>query len=213
MSSFIKIPLILSLVTMLTAGLLMLSADLTRDRIEQQKTELLLKSLEDLIPNQLHDNNLVESVIEIYEPEVLGHRKPQTAYLGMQNNQLSVVAIPVTARDGYSGDIDIMVGIKSNGEITTVKIIEQHETPGLGDLVIASKSDWLKQFPQKSFQYPTKKNWLVKRDGGEFDQITGATITPRAIVKAIKQALDYYQTHQAKFQIKDVLIIKAEKTS
>ena len=213
MSNFIKIPLILSLVTMLTAGLLMLSETLTHDRIEQQKTELLLKSLEDLIPIQLHDNNLVESVIEIYEPELLGHRKPQTVYLGLQNNQLSVVAIPVTARDGYSGDIDIMVGIKANGEITTVKIIEQHETPGLGDLVIATRSDWLKQFPQKSLSNPQPNRWNVKRDGGEFDQITGATITPRAIVKAIKQALDYYQTHQAEFQIKDVSNIKVEKTS
>lgn len=200
MSNFIKIPLILSLVTLLTSGLLMLSEELTHEKIAEQKKILLLNSLKQLIPNDLHNNDLIESTIELYQPELLGHRQNSVAYIGKLNHKLSVVAIPVTSRTGYSGDIDLMVGIKANGEITAVKILEQHETPGLGDIIEESKSDWLQQFPQKSLNNPHEKNWLVKRDGGEFDQITGATITPRAVVEAIKKALGYFKNHRQEFE-------------
>lgn len=200
MSNFIKVPLILTLATFFTAGLLMVSEELTHERIELQKKELLLKSLQQLIPDSMHDNDLTQSTMELNEPLLLGHRNPQHAYIGTLNDQLSVVAIPVTARDGYSGDIDLMVGLTEDGQITTVKIIEQHETPGLGDLVQSNKSDWLMQFPGKSLNSPAEKNWLVKRDGGEYDQITGATITPRAIVKAIKNAMLYFKDNKHTFK-------------
>jgi electron transport complex protein RnfG len=114
-------------------------------------------------------------------------------YIGTLQGEISVVAIPVTARNGYSGDIDIMVGIKTDGSITVVKILEQHETPGLGDLIEPYKSDWIQQFPMQSLNKTDEKDWLVKRDGGQFDQITGATISPRAVTKAIKEALIYYK--------------------
>lgn len=201
MSNFIKIPLILSLVTFLTAGLLMLSEELTHERIEMQKKELLLRSLEQLIPDKMHDNDLTQSTVELNEARSLGHRKPQLAYVGTLAGRVSVVAIPVTARDGYSGDIDIMVGIKSDGSITSVKIIEQHETPGLGDLVEPNKSDWIQQFADQSLNKTPEKQWLVQRDGGLFDQITGATITPRAIVKAVKKALVYFKDNKQLFEL------------
>ncbi len=193
MSNYIKIPLILALVTFFTSGLLMFSENATREKIAEQKKILLLESLKDLIPEALHDNDLTQNAIDLYKPELLGHRKPQKLYLGTFNGKLTIIAVPVTARNGYSGDIDLMVGIKNNGEITAVKILEQHETPGLGDLIQANKSDWLKQFPTLSLKEIGEKNWKVKRDGGQFDQITGATITPRAVVAAIKQALLFHQ--------------------
>ena len=196
MNRFIKIPLILGLVTFLASGLLILSELATHERIEEQKKILLLKSLESLIPNQLHDNDLTQSTIELFEAEVLGHRKSTLAYVGIKNNSISAIALPVTSRTGYSGDIELMVGIKFNGQITTVKILEQHETPGLGDLVLENKSDWIQQFPNSSLESTGDKNWAVKKDGGSFDQITGATITPRAIVAAIKKALRYHQTNK-----------------
>jgi len=202
MSNFIKIPLILAFVTMLTSGLLMLSEELTHEKIAEQKRILLLNGLKQLIPDKLHDNDLIQSTLELNQPELLGHRQSQLAYIGKLKGNLSVVAIPVTSRTGYSGDIDIMVGIKANGEVTTVKILEQHETPGLGDIIEAHKSDWLLQFPHKSLNNPIKSNWLVKRDGGKFDQITGATITPRAVVNAVKQALEYFKYHRHEFDIK-----------
>jgi electron transport complex protein RnfG len=195
MNNFIKLPLILSVVTFLSSGLLMLSESATHEKIAEQKKMLLLASLKQLIPNELHDNDLTSNSIVVEEELLLGHRAPQTIYVGTLKGQTTVVALPVTARNGYSGDIDLLVGIKANGEITTVKILEQHETPGLGDLIQANKSDWIQQFPNQSFVKTDAPLWKVKRDGGTFDQITGATISPRAVTLAIKQALLYHQSH------------------
>ena len=173
----------------------MLSESATHEKIAEQKKLLLLDSLKQLIPSDLHDNDLTSNSIVVKEESLLGHREPQTIYVGTLKGQTTVVALPVTARNGYSGDIDLLVGIKANGEITTVKILEQHETPGLGDLIQANKSDWIQQFPKQSFAKTDSKLWKVKRDGGVFDQITGATISPRAVTLAIKQALLYHQSH------------------
>lgn len=193
MNKSIKIPLVLAIVTFFASGLLMLSEYLTHDKIAEQKKMMLLQSLQQLIPEDLHDNDLTQSKQLIFEPKLLGHRKQQTLYIGKKGDKTTVFAIPVTTRNGYSGDIDLMVGIKTDGTITAVKILEQHETPGLGDLIEPNKSDWLMQFLHKSINNPNIKKWKVKRDGGQFDQITGATITPRAVVSAIKQALLYQQ--------------------
>lgn len=196
MNRFIKIPLILGLVTFLASGLLILSELATHDKIEEQKKALLLKSLESLIPQELHNNDLTQSTIELFETDTLGHRKSTLAYVGLKDNKVSAIALPVTSRTGYSGDIELMVGIKINGQITYVKILEQHETPGLGDLVLENKSNWIQQFPDTSLETTGEENWDVKKDGGSFDQITGATITPRAIVAAIKKALQYHQSNK-----------------
>ena len=193
MNKFIKLPLILAALTFLTSGLIMFSESATHEKIAEQKKILLLASLKQLIPVDLHDNDLTQNTIEVFEQNLLGHRQKQVIYVGVLNDQISVHAIPVTSRNGYSGDIDIMVGIKANGDITSVKILEQKETPGLGDLIESHKSDWIHQFPNQSFAKTEEKNWRVKRDGGDFDQITGATITPRAVVLAIKQALNYHK--------------------
>lgn len=193
MKSFYKLPLILAILTFLASGLIMFSEVVTRDKIAEQKKQLLLNSLKQLIPDNLHDNDLTLNTIDVFEPELLGHRQTQKIYVGTIDNNTTVHAIPVTTRKGYSGDIDILVGIKSNGELTSVKIIEQHETPGLGDLIEAHKSAWIQQFPKQSLRLTPEDKFKVKRDGGEFDQITGATISPRAVVWAIKQALIYHQ--------------------
>ncbi len=195
MQNFIKIPLILAFVTLISSGLLMLSEHLTHDKIALQKKMRLLDSLKSLIPNALHDNDITLNKQTIFQPKLLGHRKEQPLYIGTKNGKLSVLAIPVTARNGYAGDIDLMVGITINGEITSVKIIEQHETPGLGDLIVSNKSNWLTQFPKKSLLNPTSERWKVKKDGGDFDQLTGATITPRAVVAAIKNTLLYAEKY------------------
>ncbi len=195
MQNFIKIPLILAFVTLISSGLLMLSEHLTHDKIALQKKMRLLDSLKSLIPNALHDNDITLNKQTIFQPKLLGHRKEQPLYIGTKNGKLSVLAIPVTARNGYAGDIDLMIGITINGEITSVKIIEQHETPGLGDLIVSNKSNWLTQFPKKSLLNPTSERWKVKKDGGDFDQLTGATITPRAVVAAIKNALLYAEKY------------------
>lgn len=189
------LPLILAAVTLTTSALLMFSHAMTAEQIAAIKKEKKRTSLQRLIPAELIDNNILESTDEIFEPIQLGHRKPEQLYIGTKKGQPTVMAIPVTAKNGYSGDIELMVGVQINGEITAVEIISHKETPGLGDLIERNKSDWLTQFPEATLNRPSINDWRVKKDQGVFDQITGATITPRAVVGAIKQALLFHQQY------------------
>ena len=190
------IPLTLALMTLATSAILFISEQATHARIEQQKRQKLLRSLQTIAPPQRYDNDLLGSAEPIFEPEALGHRKPRTWYRGYKNGQLSLVVLPVTTHKGYAGDIRLLVAIDAaNGTIIGTKILEHHETPGLGDQIEPRKSDWLQQFIGASLSRPDEKRWKVRKDGGEFDQITGATITPRAVTGAIRDALVYARTH------------------
>ena len=102
----------------------------------------------------------------------------------------------MTARDGYSGPIRLLVGIDADGRITRARVLEHRETPGMGDMIESSKSDWIEQFSRTSLAAPAEDRWLVARDGGDFDQLTGATITSRSVVKALKETLAYFTTHR-----------------
>lgn len=194
------LPAILAAVTVAASALLMASNHWTKDAIAAQKEQAVLRSLSLLIPDESHDNDLLADQLMLEEPQLLGHRKPMTAYLGYLDGQLSVAAIPVVAQNGYSGDIELLVGIRAGGFITAVEVIAHKETPGLGDLVERRKGDWLLQFDGKGLQDPSLSGWRVKKDGGNFDQITGATITPRAIVQATHKALNYFETQQKQWQ-------------
>lgn len=198
------LPVILASMTLLTSALLMFSHAITADKIAAIQLANKLSSLQRLIPAEMIDNDLLADGVEIFKPIQLGHRQAETLYLGKNNSTVTVMAVPVTARNGYSGDIDLLVGIRVGGEldgqITAVEIIAHKETPGLGDLIEPKKSDWLQQFPGTSIHQPPEQQWLVKKDQGSFDQITAATITPRAVVAAIKQALLFHQDYVANTQ-------------
>ena len=114
-----------------------------------------------------------------------------------RDDQKPIAAIvPAVAPDGYSGDIKMIIGINANGSIAGVRVLSHNETPGLGDKVDLKKSDWVLSFNQKSLNNPTTEAWAVKKDGGEFDSFTGATITPRAVVNQVKRALQYFEETQ-----------------
>ena len=113
----------------------------------------------------------------------------------------------VTARDGFSGPIRLLIGIEIDGRISAVRVLEHKETPGLGDLIESSKSDWVEQFPGRSLDDPDRGLWAIRRDGGQFDQLTGASITPRSVIKAIKETLLYFETH------KDEVFASTEESS
>lgn len=100
------------------------------------------------------------------------------------------------APDGYSGRITLLVAIDQSGKLIGVRVTEHKETPGLGDAIDTNKSDWIHIFKDKSLQNPVEENWRVRRDNGEFDQITSATITSRAVVKATYNALRYFEQHK-----------------
>jgi len=198
----LAIPLTLALMTLATSALLFFSERATHQRIEAQKREKLLRSLQTIAPADRYDNDLLASAQPIYEPETLGHREPRTWYRGYRNGRLSLVILPVTTHKGYAGDIRLLVAIDAaSGTIIGTKILEHHETPGLGDQIEPQKSDWLKQFPGKSLGQPPENRWKVRKDGGEFDQITGATISPRAVTAAIREALVYAREHLPQWRL------------
>ena len=137
-----------------------------------------------------------EVLLCLNAPE-LGHRSPQSAYLALKGGEPSALILPVTAPDGYSGAIHLLVGIFADGRLAGVRVLSHKETPGLGDKIELAKSDWVRSFEGKSLSDPGEDRWAVKKDRGDFDQFAGATITPRAVVKAVHGALRYFDTHRA----------------
>ena len=152
-----------------------------------------------IVSDERHDNSLLDDYIQIDDEKLLGLRKQKKLYIAKQAGSVVAVIIPSTAREGYTGDIDLIVGINTDGSVAGVRVLSHRETPGLGDKSDYKKSQWVDGFIGKSLLNPLPEQWRVKRDGGEFDQFTGATITPRAVTKAVKQALEYFQAHRADF--------------
>lgn len=170
--------------------------DNTIDRINENKRLALLKAFHVLIPPSAHDNDVFTDIIQVKNKKLLGSKKAVTIYRARKNNKPVAVIINSVAPDGYNGYIELLVAINYNGNLAGVRVVDHKETPGLGDAIEDYRSDWITKFKDKSLTNPDEKGWAVKRDGGEFDQFTGATITPRAIVKAVYNTLHYYREHR-----------------
>ncbi|WP_417437672.1 electron transport complex subunit RsxG [Idiomarina sp.] len=160
---------------------------LTEDKIAMQQQQQVLRTLNQLIPPTMHDNDLYQSC-RLLENPALGSSKPQPLYRAWANEEPTALAAEVIAPDGYSGAIRLLVAIKPGGEVLGVRTLRHQETPGLGDKIEVEKSDWIKSFAEKQVRGADDDRWAVQRDGGMFDQFTGATITPRAVVSAVKRA-------------------------
>ncbi len=190
--------IILGLFAIITTGLVVTTANLTKGKIAEEKQNAMKRSLLEVMPKQRLDNDLLSSVIELPEDRLLGTSEPREAYVAKLEDDPSGIIMQVVAPEGYGGSINLMVGISNQGEITGVRVIPPHfETPGLGDAIEIQKSDWIKSFNGKSLNNPNEKGWRVKKDGGQFDAFTGATITPRAVVDAVHKALLYFDQHQS----------------
>jgi electron transport complex protein RnfG len=107
------------------------------------------------------------------------------------------VVLEAAAADGYSGEIKLLVGILADGRLGGVRVIAHKETPGLGDYIDIARSEWIRQFDGKALDDPPADGWKVRKDGGRFDYMAGATITPRAIVRAVRRVLEYHADHRA----------------
>lgn len=181
----------------LAAAILLGLADLaTRGVIQTRLEEDLKSSLEEVIPAEMHDNNLLSDIVILPSADAnLGGAETQV-YLAKQQGKVSAVSFKFVAPDGYAGPISLVMGIDRNGEILGVRVIAHVETPGLGDKIEISKSKWVLSFNGKSLDNLTVEQWCVKKDGGVFDQFAGATITPRKVVQAIRRGLAFYQGHR-----------------
>jgi len=172
----------------------------TEDQILENEKQALLKSLHVLIPQSTHDNDLFVDTIDLNISMLSYRNKPVTIYRARKDGLPSAAIFNVTAPDGYTGAIRMLVAINIDNSIAGVRVISHKETPGLGDAIDIEKSDWITNFDGHSLSNPRVSHWRVKKDGGHFDQLTGATITPRAIVKMVKKTLQYFsEHHQAVF--------------
>ena len=194
--SMLKNALVLGLFAIGTVGSVALLQQGTATRIAAAEREAQVRALAEILPAGSYDNHLLDNRLELNAPE-LGHRSPQSAYLALKGDQPSALILPVTAPDGYSGAIHLLVGILADGRLAGVRVLGHKETPGLGDKIELAKSDWVRSFEGKSLSDPGEDGWAVKKDRGEFDQFAGATITPRAVVKAVHGALRYFDKHRA----------------
>ncbi len=187
---------VLSLFAIAGTALVAYTHDQTRERIAANERETLLRKLDVLIPRDHYDNKLIEDTLEVRDEKLLGTSEPVTVYRARREGKPVAVVMTPVAPDGYSGSISLLVGIGYDGTLTGVRVTAHHETPGLGDYIEEERSDWIYGFDGKSLDNPPLERWGVKKDGGAFDQLTGATITPRAIVKAVRKTLLYYREHR-----------------
>lgn len=173
----------------------------TRAKITENERQALLEALNVLLPKQAYDNNILDDTIELPPIAELGTQSPTTVYRARKNNKPVAVILNSIAPDGYSGSINMLMAIYTDGSLAGVRVISHKETPGLGDKIEAHRDDWILQFTGLSLQSPDESRWKVKKDGGDFDQFTGATITARAVVNAIKRTLQFFDDNQNKLFI------------
>jgi len=188
--------LMLGLFALVGTGLVAFIQAGTEARIKQSERNYMLRSLHAVISTKLHDNDIFSDTIEVVDPELLGTDKPVSVFRARRDGKPVALAITPFAPDGYVGPIKLIVGIRLDGTITGVRVLSHRETPGLGDAIEEKRSDWIFGFEGRSLTNPGHKGWRVRRDGGVFDQFTGATITPRAIVGAVHRALKYYKRNR-----------------
>lgn len=188
--------LILSGFAVVGTGLVAVTYTGTRDIIAEAQRKALEASLNQLVPADRYDNRVTEDRIEVVAPDWLGTDQPVTVYRARKNGQpVALFATPI-APDGYSGPIQLLVGVYADGTLAGARVLAHKETPGLGDGIDEKRSPWILAFAGKSLENPRPDGWKVKKDGGAFDQFTGATVTPRAVVKATRKFLEYVQTHR-----------------
>lgn len=194
MNSNLKNPhgLLLAAFALLITTILAITHAVTKHRIAENELRQQQKIFKQIIPSALFDQDLITK--EFLDPQT---NRASTYHLALLNNQPSAVILSATTPDGYAGNIHLLVGIKSDGTITGVRVTKHQETPGLGDSIELRRSDWIKSFDGKSLDYPVESHWRLKKYDGDFDQFTGATITPRAVVQQVKNTLLFFNKYKA----------------
>ncbi len=190
--------ILLSLFTVIGATLVAYTFENTKARIAANERAALMRNLHVLVPPDSHTNDLFRDVIEVQDPTLLGSRDPVQVYRARRNGEPVALVLTPEAPDGYGGAIRLLVGINPEGTLIGVRVLSHRETPGLGDAIETERSDWILDFDGRSLGNPPAAQWRVRRDGGVFDQFTGATVTPRAVVNAVRKSLIYFEQHRDK---------------
>jgi electron transport complex protein RnfG len=180
---------------LLGLGLVALVHDRTEQRIAANERAVLLHTLEILVPPDRFDNDILGDTLTVSDP-ALGSAEPVAVYRARKDGQPVAAVLSVTAPDGYNGAIRLLLAVQADGTLMGVRILSHHETPGLGDAIEIGKSRWILGFAGRSLNNPPAERWAVKKDGGDFDQFTGATITPRAVVQAVYGTLEFFRAQR-----------------
>lgn len=160
--------------------------------IETRALEDRMASLEQVLPQTMHDNDPLKDVITLKDKE----GKDITVFRATKAGKITGVAYQIEG-SGYAGPIRLMLGVEADGKIIGVRVLAHKETPGLGDRIEVKKGDWILKFSGLSLDKPSEARWKVKKDGGDFDQFAGATITPRGVVKAVHEGLKLFAENRA----------------
>jgi len=188
--------LILAGFALVVSAIVALTHQGTKEQIARQETKQLLKILDQVIVKGSYDNELYKHCVTTNSLQFLGSKKNQRAFVALKGNDPVAIAIETIAPNGYNGNINLIVGINAQGIVTGVRTLAHQETPGLGDKIEIVKSDWITSFNNQAVDGHKDVRWQVKKDGGQFDQFTGATITPRAVVQAVKNSVIYFKRNQ-----------------
>lgn len=189
----------LSLFAVFTAGLIAISYSATQERAAANADAYAARTLYELVPESRFDRPIEQQDVSLLEHRdqltgvsTLNLRSDRPGFRAILDGEVNAVVLPVTSTDGYTGDIDLLIAVTEDGTLLGVRVVAHQETPGLGDPIEADRSDWILQFDGTSLSMPAPEQWAVRKDGGDFDQLTGATITPRAVVAAVKAGLNFF---------------------
>lgn len=194
-TSVIRSGMTLAAIAAICTALVAVTFGFTHERIAANEQAWLEQSLQPALAGLFFDSGVSESVLTIPAPHELPGSEDAIVYRVYSGETPVAALFVVSARDGYAGAIKMLVGVDVDGSVTGVHVLAHRETPGLGDRIESEKSDWAQQFNGRSLGDPVADAWKIRRDGGEFDQLTGASVTPRAVVKAIRQTLEYFDAN------------------
>lgn len=183
--------------TLIGTAILAFTFNLTYELIAQSEETAKLKLINQVAAQSMYDNELIKDSITLPASAQLGTEQDTIAYRGRLKGQPSIIVLEAIAPDGYSGKISMIVAISYAGVISGVRVITHKETPGLGDYIDIAKNHWISLFAGASHTRYQEDDWKVKKDGGQIDYMAGATITPRAVAKAVHKALHYFEENRA----------------
>jgi len=186
---------VLAVAAACAVGLVAVVHELATPRIVDVQRARRVAQLTAVMGNIAYDNDPLSDIVSVHDPELLGSEEPLVAHRVRRGGEAVAVLVNAVAPDGYAGPIRLIVAVDAQGRLLGVRVVEHRETPGLGDLIDERRSDWIHGFDGRSLGDPPVARWQVRKDGGDFDQFTGATITPRVIVRAVRGVLEYVARH------------------
>ena len=175
-------------------GLLSAAYLWTRPAIEASAAEEKMKLVDEVLPRADYDNDLLKDTVTLPPSPDLALAEPSTAYIARKGGQPAALVFEAVAPDGYSGRIRLILAVRADGSVAGVRVTQHKETPGLGDYIEPKKDKnktqpWIGQFVGRSLANTAEKAWRVRKDGGEIEYRAGATVTPRAVTKAVHNAV------------------------